>query len=295
MQADATIYRGTIIDVNGNEVTIEYLSLENTPYADKFKVEIPSGFERVGTDHERLQENGINLLTDKQLMDKYGIFSENISNEALDAIRIGEYRGESTRLRFGYDSSGKLISAELIDCTIPQKGSAGGREYIYETSISEINKLVEQNNGNFENSSYLTDLQKIYSLQLENDINEFEEYIIKNLGGEKDTSNRFVEIIQRGIKTVDFISSNIDENMLTQREVSFIKLIGGMNGHMEGERAINIVKNITDVAVCENVVSNEELSIVKRILDFVDNVVDEITSKISLSFFSIFDLPFQIV
>ena len=83
--------------------------------------------------------------------------------------------------------------------------------------------------------------------------------------------------------------------MLTQREVSFIKLIGGMNGHIEGERAINIVKNITDVAVCENVVSNEELSIVKRILDFVDNVVDEITSKISLSFFSIFDLSFQIV
>ena len=275
MQAGASIYRGTIINGNGEEIEVEYLCLENTPYADKFKVEIPSGFERVCTYYERLQENGINLLTDKQLMDKYGIFSENFSQESLDAIRIGEYRGEGARLRFGYDSSGKLTWAELLDCTIPQGDSTGGKEYIYETSISEINKLVKQNKGNSANSSHLTDLQKIYSLQLENDINEFEEYIIKNIGGEKDTSNRLLEIIQRGTKTVDFISSNVDESTLTQREVSFIKLISGMNGYTEGEEVINIVRNITDVAVYENAVSNEELSIVKRILDFVDNVVDE--------------------
>ncbi len=275
MQAGASIYRGVVEDELGNKKVVEYLCLENTPYADKFKVEIPSGFERVCTYYERLQENGINLLTDKQLMDKYGIFSENFSQESLDAIRIGEYRGEGARLRFGYDSSGKLTWAELLDCTIPQGDSAGGKEYFYETSVSEINKLIKQNNGNFGNSSHLTDLQKIYSLQLENDINEFEEYIIKNIGGEKDTSNRLLEIIQRGTKTVDFISSNVDESTLTQREVSFIKLISGMNGYTEGEEVINIVRNITDVAVYENAVSNEELSIVKRILDFVDNVVDE--------------------
>ncbi len=93
MQSEATIYRGTMINASGNEVTVELLSLENTQYADVFKVDIPDGFVAVGTYYDRLQGMGVNLLTDEQLIDKYYFLEECSDKNIMNTIRIAEYCG----------------------------------------------------------------------------------------------------------------------------------------------------------------------------------------------------------
>ncbi len=93
MQSEATIYRGTMIDADGDEVTVELLSLENTQYADIFNVNIPDGFVAVGTYYDRLQGMGVNLLTDEQLIDKYYFLEECSDKNIMNTIRIAEYCG----------------------------------------------------------------------------------------------------------------------------------------------------------------------------------------------------------
>ena len=95
MQSEATIYRGTMINASGNEVTVELLSLENTQYADIFNVNIPDGFMAVGTYYDRLQGMGVNLLTDEQLIDKYSFLEGCSDNEIMNTVRIAEYREDN--------------------------------------------------------------------------------------------------------------------------------------------------------------------------------------------------------
>ena len=86
MQSEATIYRGTMINASGDKVTVELLSLENTQYADVFKVNIPDGFVAVGTYYDRLQSMGVNLLTDEQLIDKYSFLEGGSDNNIMDVV-----------------------------------------------------------------------------------------------------------------------------------------------------------------------------------------------------------------
>ncbi|MDE6208949.1 MAG: calcium-binding protein, partial [Lachnospiraceae bacterium] len=232
MQSEATIYRGTMLNADGDEVTVELLSLENTQYADVFKVNIPDGFVAVGTYYDRLQGMGVNLLTDEQIIDKYS-FLGGADNEIMNTVRIAEYRGDSSKLRLAFDNEGKLASAEICDYPVSVTGGDVTGFTICQTSVGDLSRTTVDFGAYIDGGHRLTSLEKFYVLELNNEITAANSYIklIEGKAGAFEITGGYNEIsaiVGRTSNLIDFITSNGNSIILTNEQAVYITVFEGL-------------------------------------------------------------------